>query len=220
MPDSLKNWINDHDERWSFILLYVGTAIVLSVYASLFWVALLMLSHLGLEIWRHYIIKAPNAFASALWEVKLDIALILFAFVITIYGDMVMAVLGIGQAARAGQAVRGAQMLTRFAVIERALRIFFLTVDDITRVALIGWKVVKGKKSKINQELEEARQILKEEEKKLHAADDEGKLSKGDIFSLGFGAMCILLLCLSPLIMDISIAEAFRVILNELRPFG
>lgn len=151
MQESFKSWIDEHDERWSFILFYVGAAILLSIYATLFWVTLLMLCHYGLEIWRHYVIKAAHPILHALWEVKLDVALILFAFVITLYSDMVMAALGIGQAARAGQAVRGAQMLTRFAVIERALRIFFLTVDDITRVLLIGWRVIRGKNGKTNK---------------------------------------------------------------------
>ncbi len=218
MPTPVKRWIKHHDERWSFILLYVGGAIALSIYTNLFWVVMLMLGHFGLEIWRHIIIKAAKPFLQALWHVKLDIALVFFALVIALYADMIMAALGLGQTARAGQAVRGAQMLTRFAIIERGLRIFFLTIDDIARIAMIVWKVLKGKNGKTSREMEDARAKLKEEEEHIHPEPKAGRLSKGDIFSLSFGGLCLLLIVLAPWITDREVSETAWAIIYELQP--
>ncbi|NCC22962.1 MAG: hypothetical protein EOM26_10970 [Alphaproteobacteria bacterium] len=219
MPTPVKRWVKDHDERWSFILLYVGGAVVLSVYANLFWVVMLMLGHFGLEIWRHVIIRVENPLLQALWHVKLDIALLLFALVIALYAHLVMAALGLGQAARAGQAVRGAQMLTRFAIIERGLRIFFMTVDDMARIAHIVWKLFKKKNGDTAKEMEEARKKLKEEEEHIHGKEAGHKLSKGDLFSLGFGGVCLVLILFAPMITGMGFIGTIEAILSELQPF-
>lgn len=218
MPTPTKRWVTDHDERWSFILLYVGGAVALSVFANLFWVAALMVAHYLLEIWRHVILGEKHAFIKALWHVKLDIALILFALVIALYSDTVMAALGIGQAARAGQAAKGAQLITRFAIIERGLRIFFLTIDDITRIALILWKNVTHRKSDAatQADLQAAVSLLEEEENTLHAK--ESRLSKGDIFSLGFGTVCVILILLAPALTSRSAEATMIAIVSELSP--
>ncbi len=218
MPTPVKRWIKDHDERMSFILVYVGAAIVLSVYANLFWVIMLMLGHYGLEIWRHSVLEDKRPLLSALWHVKLDIALILFALVIALYAELVIAALGLGQAARAGQAVRGAQILTRFAIIERGLRIFFLTIDDIARISLIVWKVFKGKDGKTGQTMESARAQLKEEEERIYPEAESGKLSKGDIFSLSFGGLCLTLILAAPWITGLGVYETTITLMNELKP--
>lgn len=220
MPTPVKRWVKDHDERWSFILFYVGAAIILSIYANLFWVVLLMLGHYGLEVWRHYVIEARRPLLTALWHVKLDIALVLFAFVIALYAELVMAALGLGQTARAGQAVRGAQMLTRFAIIERGLRIFFLTIDDIARIAMIVWKLMKGKNGKTKRDMEDARAKLQEEEDRIHPQAESGKLSKGDIFSLSFGTLCLALIFAAPWITGHGVYDTAITLMNELMPSG
>lgn len=219
MPTPVKRWITHHDERWSFILIYVGAAILLSIYANLFWIVMLMLGHYALEIWRHIVIGMKKPFLQALWHVKLDIALVLFAIVVSLYAEVVMAALGIGQAARAGQAMRGAQVLTRFAIVERGLRIFFLTIDDITRIGIIIWKRMKGQNTKKTAvQMEQARELLKEEEAQIHASSDVERLSKGDIFSLSFGTLCLSLILLSPWITGIGVSDTLTAIVNELTP--
>ena len=219
MPTPVKRWVKDHDERWSFIIVYVGAAIVLSVYANLFWVVMLMLGHYGLEVWRHYVIEVQGPLWAALWHVKLDIALVLFALVIALYAEMIMAALGLGQAARAGQAVRGAQMLTRFAIIERGLRVLFLTIDDITRVVLIVWKTMKGKNSTTtDRDMEEVRAKMREEEEHIHPEPAEGKLSRGDIFSLSFGGLCLVLILAAPWIAGLGISETAISLMDALKP--
>lgn len=212
MSTPVKNWVANHDERWSFILLYVVGAVLLSVFASLFWVAMLALLHFGIEIWRHYIIEDEKPILLSLWQVKLDIALILFALVIGLYSEIVMGALGLGQAAR------GAQIVSRFAIIERGLRIFFLTVDDFTRISLILWRrVVKKQNGKTGKDMQRAVELLEQEEEKLHPVD-ESKLSKGDIFSLSFGALCLILLIISPYFTGDTALETVQAILAELSP--
>jgi hypothetical protein len=141
------HWVRDHDDRLSFVLLYIGGAIALSVWLNLFWVAMLMLGHFALEIFRGHLLKAERPIFHALWEVKLDIGLLLFALVVALYADHVLALLGLGQAARAGQAARGLQAVAKFGIVERALRILVLTMDDIARLvqAVIKFRKKDGR---------------------------------------------------------------------------
>jgi len=133
-------WIREHDDRLSFVVLYISGAIILSIVLNLFWVMMLMLGHFILEIFRGYLIKTERPFTHALWEVKLDIGLVLFALVVALYAEHVLALLGLGQAARVGQAARGLEVAARFGIVERALRIFVLTIDDLARLVQAGFK--------------------------------------------------------------------------------
>jgi len=42
------HWVREHDDRLTFVVLYVGGAIILRVWLNLFWVAMLMLGNFGL----------------------------------------------------------------------------------------------------------------------------------------------------------------------------
>lgn len=206
----MRDWVLDHDERWSFIALYVGAAVVLSVFTSLFWVAMLVVLHWGIELWRHSAAGNRQPILQALWCIKLDIALILFSLVIALYADVIMGALGLGQAAR-GTAMAGGKIATRFALIERALRIFFMTVDDFARVAQLMVKSRKGKNVAAAEPFPD--------EALPHEAEVQARgLSCGDIFSLGFGALCAALIVASPALIDIGPDDVLRIIGNELHP--
>src|SRR5690606_19087725 len=82
-------------------------------------------------------------FLRALWCVKLDICLIIFSLMIALYADTIFAVLGLGQVSRAAA---GARAIARFGVIERSLKIFFMTVDDMSRVASMGIRRIKSRR--------------------------------------------------------------------------
>lgn len=207
--EKIKNWVLDHDERWSFIALYVGAAVLLSIFANLFWVAMLAVVHIGIELWRHVAAGNRHPVLQAIWCTKLDIALILFSLVIVVYADVVMAALGLGQAAR-GAAMAGGKIVTRFAIIERALRVVFMTVDDFARVAQLVFKSRKGKNAAGGPLPDEA--LDHEAEMQAHG------LSGGDIFSLGFGALCAGLIIMSPALIDIDFSDVLRLIGNELHP--
>ncbi len=208
----LLDWLQNHDDRWSFIIIYVGLAILLSLYAGLFWVMMLMLCHLGLEFVRHKTIQAPRPVIHALWNTKLDIGLLFFAFVITLYSDAVMAALGLGQSARAAQAARGLQLAARFGVIESALRTFLLTADDLFRLTRALWKTTKKKKGVLKPKTDEK----DEKENNLYP----WRTPKiGDYVSLFFGILCIGFIALSPLLTDQTFSDVINSIQEDLSPF-
>lgn len=213
MKNRLIDWLKNHDERWSFILLYAGGAVVLSIYMSLFWVAMLMLVHLFLELMRHVSVRAPLPVLHSLWHVKLDIGLLLFALVVALYADTVMALLGLGQAARATQAVRGVQMATRFGIIERSMRVVLLTIDDVgllLRGALKG--VGRGRGATVSAP---AHLSIDPAAEAVHPWQD---FSIGDRLSLGFGLSCAALILLAPALTGMGGVGVAETLLGEMTP--
>lgn len=214
--EKLRNWVHEHDDRWSFIILYVGGSIFLSLYMNLFWVAMLMLSHLGLEIWRHRLLALKNPVVHALWHVKLDISLLLFAFVIVLYSDAIVAALGMGQTVRAAQAVRGAQMATRFGIIQRSLRVFLMTADDLARFTRAVLRVAKNGKA---GQLPEMATVVAEDRDAQHESETPWrKLTAGDWGSLGFGMACLSLIVVTPFITSNTATDTLELILTQLHP--
>lgn len=211
--NALKDWIKDHDDRWSFVFLYVGGAVALSVFMNLFWVAMLMAGNFCLKSYRNYLVAKPRPLLTSLWQVKLDIGLVFFALVIGLYADHIFAALGLSQAARAGQAVRGLQMVTRFGVIERGLKVFFLTIDDQARLVNA---VVKARKKK-RQTVAIPDEAIPEPE--AHEPAYPWKYwGKGDIFSVGFGLVCLSLIFAAPLMLGLAPGEVAGHILRQLTP--
>ncbi len=207
--DKIHHWVRDHDDRWSFILLYVGAAVILSIFTNLFWVAMLALLHFGVEIWRHIASGNRHPLFQAVWCTKLDIALILFSLVIALYADVVMGALGLGQAARGG-AMAGSRLVARFAIIERALRVFFMTVDDFARVVHLLFRARKEKAAPDGPLPNEALP---------HEAQVQARgLSGGDLFSLGFGVVCAGLIGVSPALLGVDFHQVLQIIATELRP--
>lgn len=213
MSSPLKNWLATHDDRWSFIIFYLGAAVVLSIYLSLFWVALLMVVHFFLELAHHLINNEAKPILSSLWHVKLDIALLIFAFVIGVFAEQIIGALGLGQAARAA---RGAQAVTRFSIIQRSLRVVLLSVDEMGRLIAVAFKNITGK----------AASAAAQEEQIPQNQSSTTALSKlpwqkpeaGDWFSLGFATVCLLLLFVAPLITPHSAADVWHIIATEITP--
>lgn len=135
---ALREWVRNHDEKWLFVVLYLGLAVGLSVFVSLFWLVAVAGAHLILECVRqaHYRQGRSNVFLHALWEVKLDVGLVLLALVLVLYIDMVMGLLGVQSAARAAAITRaGTRLGSRVAAWERTLRTLLLTIDEMVRIA-------------------------------------------------------------------------------------
>jgi hypothetical protein len=146
-PSGLRDWVRDHDERWSFVVLYLGLAVGLSVFVSLFWLLVVGALHFTLECGRqtHFREGRLEVVGHALWEVKLDIGLVLLALTLVLYIDVVLGLLGLQSAARAAAVTRaGARIGTRAAAWERNIRTFLLTVDEMARIAYAAVTVRKG----------------------------------------------------------------------------
>jgi hypothetical protein len=138
--DSLRDFIANHDDRWLFVILYIGLAVVLSIALSLFWLVAVAGLHFALEYLRQgeYRTRTLDIATHALWEIKLDIALVLLALAMALYMDVVMGLLGLQSAARATAASRIGMRAARFAAWQRNLRAVVLLADDIARVIQIG----------------------------------------------------------------------------------
>jgi hypothetical protein len=169
----LRRWVVEHDDSWLFIVSYVGLAVVLSIAFGLFWLCAVVAVHFGLECVRqaHHTRGRADIAARALWEIKLDIALILFALVIVVYFEFVMGAAGLGGLAR-----MGAQAGARFAGWQRVIRGLLLTVDDAAQVGRAA--------------------LPRRQTAGVNPAARKGSL--GDRLSVGFGVVCLLLLVLAP----------------------
>jgi hypothetical protein len=140
----LRRWIISHDNKWLFIVPYIALAVTLSIVISLFWLVAVVAAHFALEwmrqAWALRLSGEPagwrRVLGRTLWELKLDIALVLFALVMALYMDMVLGMAGLGAAARA-TTMAGVRAGARFTVWQQALRGILLSVDDLLQVARV-----------------------------------------------------------------------------------
>jgi hypothetical protein len=205
----LRQWIIEHDERWLFIVLYIGLAVTLSVWISLFWLVAVVAGHGVLEWIRqsHLHQSRRMVLVETLWELKLDIGLVLFALALALYMDLVLGVVGLQSAARLGAAARGG---ARFAAWERAIRGVLLSVDDMAQVA----RAVTVNRGQADGE---------EEAPSWMAASPwgswQGSWGKGDWIALSLNVLCLLLILVSPLLTAHTPASALATMLTELHPW-
>jgi hypothetical protein len=149
--ERMHGWIVQHDESRWFMGLYLGLALVLSIAIGLFWLVALVVVHFGFEYvrFRHDDASPANAVGRALWELKLDVSLVLFAFALTLYLQVVLGVLGIQAASRVGVAAQaGVRSGARFAAWENAIRGVLLSEDD----AVLGARAIATVRRKKAQE--------------------------------------------------------------------
>lgn len=221
-------WILDHDRSWLFVGLYLGLAVILSVFVSLFWLLFMALAHFALEWVRHRILRGEHGIQvplNALWEVKLDLALVVVALVLALYMEVVLGILGLQSAARAGAAVQaGGRLGTRIAGWDQLIRGFLLTVDDLANVARAF--VMRRGMAEEGAESDEGSGASGEDpvpwepggigpRPPLLWAQPWGK---GDWFAVGLAAVGLLLLVATPVFTDHDTASALAVLGEELRP--
>lgn len=217
MKNNIIAWVHDHDDRWSFIVFYIGLSVVLSIYLSLFWVMALAFLHFVLEVVRHAMLKVNFGFLRSLWQVKLDIALVLLAVNLSLYTDTMMAALGLGHTARAATALRGAQMATRFTIIQRTLRIVLMTLDDAARVAQALWQAVSGRKP-APAPVTAAGPETVPEAPPADTTPPWQNPGRGDWFSIGFAVLCLGLIILTPVLTAHDIQATLAIIIDEFTP--
>jgi hypothetical protein len=120
-----------HDDSKLFVFAYVGLAVVLALWLGLFWLATVVGVHLVMEIVKQHAHdpRPLPGLCRSLWELKLDIGLVLAGLVIALYMGLILGAAGLGAAARVG-----AQAATRVGLWQRALRGVLLTVDDLALI--------------------------------------------------------------------------------------
>jgi hypothetical protein len=215
-PRGLQNWVHEHDQRWSFVLAYLGLAVVLSVLVSLFWLVMVAGIHFLLECIRQALLRrgrTPDVVAHALWEVKLDIGLVLLALTLAVYVDVVFGLLGLQSAARAGAVARaGVRLGSRAAAWERNLRTFLLTVDEMVRLGYGFLMVKRGARKGRRPE----KPVL-ESETALRPWTYRWRIS--DKIAMALITVAALMLVAAPFVTANGFSGTLTLLLSQLRPF-
>jgi hypothetical protein len=236
-PSGLRHWVRDHDERWSFVVLYLGLAVGLSVFVSLFWLLVVGALHFALECGRqaHFREGRLEVVGHALWEVKLDIGLVLLALTLVLYIDVVLGLLGLQSAARAAAVTRaGARIGTRAAAWERNIRTFLLTVDEMARIAYAAVTVRNGGPGAARRAAAEAEVLAASRAAEARAAAEvpatesappdpglgwRGKWGMADRIGLALVVAGLTLMLVAPLLTAHDWGTAATALMEELRPF-
>lgn len=199
----LRRFIVEHEDRWTFIILYVGLAVVLSLWLSLFWLVALLAVHIVFEIVTFTPAnKGLRLVGEVLWAVKLDVALLLLAFTLALYLDHVFGLLGLRAAAQAGAAVRGGTRIgTRAAAWSRGIRSTLLTADDAVQVARAA-----GKKG------------ADEEPVPPEKPSWRHRWGAGEWITAVLTFVSGLLVALAPVLTDHTVTSALEALGDELRP--
>jgi hypothetical protein len=201
-------WVVNHDESKLFLVLYLTLALVLSIAIGLFWLVALVVVHFAFEHVRasHEGFTGRAALGRALWNVKLDVALVLFALVLALYMHVVMGVLGLHAVSRAGAlAQAGARGGIRFAAWEKVIRGILLSADDAVQ-GVRAFAAVRARK-KGGAGVPAAQ------------PDRGGRLTKGDHFTLALAAVCTGLILASPWMGHESWQAVAGTLAAELHPF-
>ena len=231
----MREWIIRHDERMSFAAAYVVLAVSLSLFVSLFWLIVLVVIHVGIE-WMKKRYRGYEGFGHAtiwtLWDVKLDLALALLAFVLAAYSGVSFGVAGAQSAGRAGLLASRLGPITRGFAAARvvlfrlwfAARIIIIRKADMARAAARGKLAEQKAAAEVGEDA--AGQI---ERDAANNHDGLGPIptvppwktewSRGDWVGVVFISLNIILILAAPLISDQTfpgMLESFR---EQLHPW-
>ncbi len=221
MKKKIHGYILDHDNRWSFIISYITLAVVLAIVINLFYLTLVVAIH-GFFEWvkhRRLVDDRIGVAMRVLWELKLDVGLVLFGLALEVYIEMVLGIVGLGAAARAG-ATGG-----RFVVLQNVLRGTLLSVDDAAQVVrMVGARDgddADGTDGSTEDTPEKVALRLEREEaqKGGRLGPWVGEYALGDKISLGFGALCLALILIAPAITTHDFASVWAAIVDEMHPW-
>lgn len=205
------HWVAEHDDHWLFITLYIGLALVLSMAISLFWLVAVVAAHGALEwfaLGRRGV--TDHRMARILWHLKLDIGLVLVALWLGLYIDVLFGLAGLGAAARAG-----AQTAARVVAWQRAIRGVLMTADEAALVVKAVATRKNGKKGKHKGQPEPERTQPTDADR----LPWQDPWSTGDKFAVAFTVTCAVLILLTPVLTDHSVASTLAVLAADLHPW-
>jgi hypothetical protein len=222
----LRGFVHQHDQRWLFVLAYLGLAVVLSMAVSLFWLVVVAGVHFLLECGRQAMLGrgGPRPVVShALWEVKLDAGLVLLALVLALYMDVVFGILGLQSAARVGAVARaGVRLGSRAAAWERNLRTFLLTVDEMARVVYGVVMVRRGAREAgdpVPAPVEAAATITKARAPDPNLPPWRARWGVGDRIAIGVLGLGVFMIIAAPLLTPHDVSASVELLREQLRPF-
>jgi hypothetical protein len=201
-----RRWVENHDDRWSFTLSYLGLALILSTTISLFWLVALVAAHMALE-WIALVRRGErqHRLAKVVWHVKLDLALVLFALALGLYFDVLFGLLGLGAAARTGS-----QLTARFVAWQRGLRTVLLSADDVALVAKAAARRAGGEAEPAYPAKPKPEEVDRPQ---------QGQWSRGDVATVTLGLLFALLIAVAPVLTDHDLIAVIRVLGSELHPW-
>lgn len=200
-------WAIEHDDRRSFVWPYFCLSIAAGCFLSLFWLALLIAVHFGMELYRQRTSGGEQSLLRAVWEVKLDVALFLVSLVLSVYMDAAFGVLGLGRAGASAARIGG-----RIAFFQKAIRPVLLSLDDAFRV--VGMVITSRG---VRKGLEAAK--LQETPEPPLERPWSGAWSWGDRIAVGIGAISVILLAFAPTASGHDLDAILRIVLDEMAPF-
>jgi hypothetical protein len=235
---TILEWIRNHDESWLFVVIYIGFAVVLSVWLSLFWLVLMVGVHLLFEVIRHAASQDRwlPLLSIASWEVRVDVALVLLAFAVSLYMDPIMWALGLQSAGRAASATAAASRVGARAVAwQRMVRGVVLGFDDVAnavRAVFMRKGAVAGEADGAGPapELPGAPRSAPEAARAPGAVGRAGPdvvrapgwaspWSFWDRMTMGLCGACFVAMLAAPPLTDSSYGKAVETLREELRPF-
>jgi hypothetical protein len=193
-------WIAEHDERWLFTILYVGLAVSLSLWISLFWLLAVVVAHGVLE-WLALLYKGVqrHRVGQVLWHIKLDIGLLVFALWLGVYMEMIFGIAGLGAIARTG-----AQASARFISWQHLIRGLLLTVDDAAQLV----RAVAARREG---------EISKDDEPVIRSWFAPWRI--GDWVGIGMIVVFAALIILAPVLTEHTPQTLFQAIAHDLHPW-
>lgn len=200
-----QRWIIEHDDRWLWTILYIGAAVILSIWISLFWLVVVVGVHAVIEWFRqrYFDRRVVGIVARVAWELKLDLALVLFALVVAVYTEVILGAAGLGGAARVG-----AQAAARGGAWAKGIRGVLLSIDDAAQLARA---VVRGGQNDGDPPPH------------LEGSSLWGgwcrRWGVGGWISILLAAGSVALLLLAPTLTDQDAGDTIRLLLEELQPW-
>lgn len=204
-------WVATHDERWSFTLIYVGAALVLSTLVSLFWLVVVVAAH-GLLEWfalRQRGVQGHRLLRVA-WHIKVDIGLVLLALALALYFEVLLGMVGLGAVARTS-----AQLTARVVAWQRAIRGIVLSADDVALVARAALRRRTGDEDEAASSPTDPSEGPRSDD---HTVPWAWPWPRGERAAVVFVMSMALLIVFVPVLTDHSVASAFTTVIAELRP--
>jgi hypothetical protein len=211
---TLSQWVENHDESLIFVVCYVGLAVSLSIFVSLFWLVVIAGVHFTFELWRqsrrHH--GAGRIALEALWEIRLDVVLVLSALVLALYIDSIMGLLGLRSAGQLATAARsGARIGIKASAWDKIIRSSIIVVDD--GLHLLRVFLGKGKRDTPHRA----------ENDHAHGTStplNPSTWTLSDRIILTAFLLMLVSIPVAPVLTEMTLAECLSLLATELHPLG
>lgn len=202
-----KVWIIEHDERWSFLVIYVVLAVLLTLWIGMFWLFIVVAGHFVFEMVK----KRHDGCAGwtrtvvwSLWDMKFDLALVAWALVLLTYTSASFGIVGASTAGRLFMLGKGNPAFWRNLLIVSRV-VIVRKADRLAKLRMVA----------------DAPCPVAARAERLQCAHYpwQQPLRWYDFVCLGLTGLCLLAIGFAPLVVDESAGELALEVLRHLHPF-